>query len=240
MGQAEQQQDVEVKQEVSANKSMDTGNVDKVRQLLFGAQMRDYDKRFVRMEERINHENAALRSELSNRINALESFLKQELGELHKQVEAGRVEQTSMQKKLTQSIEKVAEGTEQRRHATEEKVLHGMEKIANTAEKRSASLDDKLNKATNTLRESVTEQSRALHDEMSHGQSALREGLLDQSKSLRDELQHIRSSMLELMERHNSELRDDKTDRKALAAMFTEMALRLNEEFELPGDELFQ
>lgn len=177
-------------------KSVDPGNIDKIRHLLFGAQMRDYDKRFVRLEERITAESSTLHNEINNRLNSLESFIKQELTELHKQVGQERADKDAMRKQLLRSLEKLAAETELKRVQIEDRV--------------------------------------------SKGQSILREGLLEQSKLLRNELQTMRSTMLDLLERNSAELRDDKTDRKALAAMFTEMAMRLNEEFEIPGDDLFQ
>ena len=36
-------------------------NVDKIRDILFGAQMRDYDKRFARLEDRLMKDAEALR-----------------------------------------------------------------------------------------------------------------------------------------------------------------------------------
>ena len=39
------------------------GNVDKIRDILFGSQMRDYDKKFARIEERLLKETADLREE---------------------------------------------------------------------------------------------------------------------------------------------------------------------------------
>ena len=39
------------------------GNLDKVRDLIFGGQMRDYDRKFARLEERLAKETADLRDE---------------------------------------------------------------------------------------------------------------------------------------------------------------------------------
>ena len=40
-----------------------------------------------------------------------------------------------------------------------------------------------------------------------------------------------------MLAREVAELSRDKTDRSALAALFSEVALRLNDEFKIPGDE---
>ena len=39
-------------------------SVDKIRDILFGSQMRDYDKRFTRLEERLSQDAITLREEL--------------------------------------------------------------------------------------------------------------------------------------------------------------------------------
>ena len=57
-------------------------NVDKIRDILFGSQMRDYDKRFARVEERLVKDAAALREEIKKRIDGLESFVHQEVESL--------------------------------------------------------------------------------------------------------------------------------------------------------------
>ena len=54
-------------------------NVDKIRDILFGSQMRDYDKRFVRLEERLAKAADALRDDLKKRFDSLEAFVQQEV-----------------------------------------------------------------------------------------------------------------------------------------------------------------
>ena len=57
----------------------DTGNVDKIRDILFGAQMRDYDRRFATLEERLLREAGELRDDMHRRLTATEQFLRGEL-----------------------------------------------------------------------------------------------------------------------------------------------------------------
>src|SRR6185295_6529950 len=58
------------------------GNVDKIRDILFGTQMRDYEKRFVRLEERLLKESADLREDVKRRFDSLEIYVKKELESL--------------------------------------------------------------------------------------------------------------------------------------------------------------
>ena len=47
------------------------GNLDKVRNILFGAQSRDYERRFARLEERLAKETADLRDDMRRRFDSL-------------------------------------------------------------------------------------------------------------------------------------------------------------------------
>src|SRR5438094_3400039 len=54
-------------------------NLDKVRDILFGAQLRDSDRRFSRLEETLAKQVTELREESRKRLDSLEAFLKKEL-----------------------------------------------------------------------------------------------------------------------------------------------------------------
>ncbi|MBV6521273.1 MAG: hypothetical protein MNPFHGCM_01407 [Gemmatimonadaceae bacterium] len=57
----------------------DSGNVDKIRDILFGSNMRDYDRRFATVEERLLRESASLRDDMANRLSTAEQFFRTEL-----------------------------------------------------------------------------------------------------------------------------------------------------------------
>jgi predicted transcriptional regulator len=61
--------------------------------------------------------------------------------------------------------------------------------------------------------------------------------LLEQHQRLSDEIRQRIDEVLAAMTREAQELRNDKTDRLALASLLKEMAMRLTDEFKLPGDE---
>ena len=74
----------------------ESGSVDKIRDILFGSQMRDYDKRFARLEERLLKESAELREETRRRFDSLESYIRVEFGSLSDRIGVlrdGRFEQ---------------------------------------------------------------------------------------------------------------------------------------------------
>ena len=72
----------------SALEAEGPGNVDKIRDILFGTQMRDYDGRFSRFEERLLKETSDLREDTKRRIATLEGFVKAETQALADQIKA--------------------------------------------------------------------------------------------------------------------------------------------------------
>ncbi len=178
------------KAEVDQAQAAEVGNVDQIRDIIFGSQMRDYEQRFARLEERVLNEADSLRNETNHRLEALEEYIKQEVSSLVDQVANER-----------------GEREEDTRHLTGE-----LSKNANETDKKISQVQEKL-----------TQNS---------GDS--RDALLEQSKTLLAEIQNVRTTLNEQMNKSTDELADSKTDRRALADMFSEVALRLNGEFKLP------
>jgi DNA repair exonuclease SbcCD ATPase subunit len=75
------------------------GNVDKIRDILFGGQMRDYDKRFKRVEDRFVQENMNFREEMFQRLKVLEERMDSEIESL---TEKGKLERQERQAALTE------------------------------------------------------------------------------------------------------------------------------------------
>ncbi len=71
-------------------------NVDKIRDILFGNQMRDFDRKFQQLEDRISNELNNLRKENSLQIESLQTFIESEVEILSNKISAeenARVEQ---------------------------------------------------------------------------------------------------------------------------------------------------
>jgi len=69
-------------------------NLDKVRDILFGTQMRDYDRRFARLEERLIKEAAEAREDTRRRFDSLETFIKQEIAALNDRLKSENHQRT--------------------------------------------------------------------------------------------------------------------------------------------------
>jgi DNA anti-recombination protein RmuC len=176
-----------------SSKLAESGNIDKIRQILFGGQMRDYEKRFSRLEERLLKESADLRDETKKRFDSLETFIRNELEALTARLQAEQREREESAQSLSREMQEA-----------------------------SRSLEKKLGQ---------------FDEQNTRSQRDLRQQILDQSKSLSDDIRHKHEEISAMLAREVAELSRDKTDRSALAALFSEVALRLSDEFKIPGDE---
>jgi hypothetical protein len=173
-----------------------TGNLDKVRDLLFGGQMRDYDRKFARLEDRLVKETADLRDEVRKRLAALEAYMKTEVESLSERLRQEQDGRTGADKDLGHDLRDTSQ-----------------------------QLDQRLSQ---------------LDDLVARGQRDLRQQLHAQHQELGDDIRQRVEDVLVRLAHEAQELRSDKTDRKALAALLTEMAMRLNGEMRAlaPGDEV--
>src|SRR5690349_5731061 len=70
------------------------GNVDKIRDILFGSQMRDYETRFARLEEAVAKETNEIRETNRRRFDQLEQFVKREFEALESRLKTEREERS--------------------------------------------------------------------------------------------------------------------------------------------------
>ena len=198
------------------------GNLDKIRTILFGAQSRDYDKRFARLEERVTKETSDIRDEMRRRFDALESLLRREFEVFGDKLRAEENERNVSMKDVSGQLKDATRAISDRLKAEQSErsdsltELSGELRSASSAiERRIAQVEEKMAKANRELRDQMAEQGRS------------------QSDDLRAKADEIWAALGKAAH----ELRTEKTDRSALSAMFTELAMRLNDEFKLPADE---
>ncbi|MFQ4145189.1 hypothetical protein [Chlorogloeopsis sp. ULAP02] len=168
----------------SNNHFGESTSLDKVRSILFGNQIQEFEKRFTRIEDRLVKECGNLRDETKKRLDSLENYIKTEIEALAEQL-------TGEQVKRDEALNALSE---------EQKNL-------------TASVDKKLAQ----FEEQTTTRAREL-----------RQQILNQSQTLHDDIRQKYEEILALLQREAQEIRAEKTDRSALAAMFTELAMRLN------------
>jgi uncharacterized protein YoxC len=161
----------------------DTGaSIDKVRDILFGNQVREFERRFARLEERIIKETNDLKEDVRSRVEALEQYTKKEMESLADHLKADHDERVESDASLARRI-------------------------------------------------------TALDEQAAKGQRELRQQILEQHQRLSDDIRKKMDEVLATLAHEAQSLRSDKADRATLAALLTEMAMRLTNDFQMPDVE---
>ena len=87
-----------------AGEEPDTGSVDKIRDIIFGNQMRDYETRFDRLEQHLLKEISAMRDEAGKHFDSLERYVNQELEALGSRLKNEQESRVEADKKLSAEI----------------------------------------------------------------------------------------------------------------------------------------
>jgi len=174
------------RQQMTASDQSSTNNLEKIREILVGGQMREVEKRFSRLEDHITKLSYDLRDDLNRSLTSLETFVKKEIESLNDRFLTESNESGGAVKTLSLELKALSDFTRQKLNQREEQ-------------------------GTKDLRE-------------------LQLQLLDQSRALSEEINQKHGELTELVERAVKDLHTNKTDRASLAALFNEVATRLNTE----------
>jgi hypothetical protein len=198
------------------------GNLDKIRNILFGAQSREMERRFAKIEESLARETSDIRDELRSRFDKLEAQIRNEMERLGDRLRAEENERSVAVRDLGNQLKDASKAQTEKlkgEHTERVEALNELTgELRNTAsaiERRIGALDDQTGKADRELRDQLGETSRRLSDD------------------LRNKSEEIWAALAKAVQ----ELRNDKADRGALSALLTEVAMRLNDEFKLPSGE---
>ena len=92
-----------------ANSRIDEASkVDRIREILFGSQMRDYDERFQRLEEHLAREASEVRADTQKRLDALERFIKGEVDSINSRAAIEHGERCNATDKLGRDLAETA------------------------------------------------------------------------------------------------------------------------------------
>ena len=92
-------------------------NVEKIRDILFGSNIREYDRRFSQMEAKIAGEGAEIREDVRRRLVSLEAYLKQEIASLTERLGAERTDRAEADEKSTCDLSDMAKSADRRHRA---------------------------------------------------------------------------------------------------------------------------
>ena len=140
-------------------------NIDQLRDIIFGGQMREYDKRFVRMEERLAKEIAEMREELRQRCATLERYARDELELVNTQLRSEQQSRGGEERRLGQAIAEMAKTTDERTAALSEQVSRQHRELRAQLLEQSQTLTDDAQRRAADLLATIEREANRLRDE---------------------------------------------------------------------------
>jgi len=155
---------------LEADDNAQNGNLEKIRDILFGAQVRDHDRRFSALEQNLVKEAASLRAELTKRFDALEAFMQQEVAVLsgrlqHEQQVRGEALQhlvrdlTSLGAVIERKANDLAQQTSHSERTLRQEVLDHVTALKETIRSTQDQLSDSLNRSIADLQHTKTDRT---------------------------------------------------------------------------------
>ena len=140
------------------------GNVDQIREILFGGQMRDYDSRFADLEKQLTQQLDRMSAEFEKRIERLNTFAKREIDKLSERLKTERKDRVADVKNSARDLKD----------------------MTNQIEGWFGEVEDRLDVESKDLRNAMHEQSDELAALIAETRDQLNAALVNETRNLAD------------------------------------------------------
>ena len=172
--------------ETPSNDTDSGDNVDRIRDILFGQQLREFERKFQQIESRLNEDLESLRSELGQQGESLQSYIDSEIGILDSKLKGEADTRQQQLDDLQDELKKTARQIDARLNDLAAQLAEQGREYNQKLLKLQQDISAELKKAGNNLRERLDERYREL-SEAKVNRSALAEMLTTLALQLSDE-----------------------------------------------------
>ncbi len=188
--------------------------MEQVRELLFGAQLKDIEIRMQRQDERFNRAINDARDNLKTRLDSLENFMKSEVSSL---------------------LSRLKEEQQEREGSAKTETRERAEAIKQEARER-AEACKQMNKELTSATENFERRMAKISSTLDGVERELRQLLLSESGSLTNMIEDKYKDALSALAKTAQQIRSDMVYRTALSGIFTEAVLQLNSPWNSEGE----
>jgi DNA repair exonuclease SbcCD ATPase subunit len=149
----------------SGKENAEGANVDKIRDILFGSQMRDYEKRFMRLEDTVTKAIETLREDMTKRFDTLSNYMKEEVDSLSQRVKAEKSERSEGLKEVSREIKDGAKVIEKKLSQLEEQMSDGHGELRSKLLEHSKSMAAEIDKLRRDTTAALNREVDVLRDE---------------------------------------------------------------------------
>jgi archaellum component FlaC len=140
------------------------GNVDKIREILFGGQMRDYEQRFADLETRLTKNIELISSNFEKRMDRLDTFAKRELDKLAEQVKDERKARRDEGKEGSKELKGLTQQLESWCAELEEQIGSETQELRGLLQEQGEELSGMVSDTHDQLSKSLAAETRSLAD----------------------------------------------------------------------------
>jgi DNA anti-recombination protein RmuC len=198
----------------------EAASMDQVRDILFGAQLKDLETRFQRQEERFTREVNDARDALKTRLDSLENFMKSEHASLLNRIKEEGVERGS---EIKQEQRDRVEAMKSEQHERSEGLKNEQRERADAFAHLSKDLASSV--------ESFERKLAKLSDALDNVERELRQLLLAESGSLSDKVEEKYQAALEVIADTAAQIRHDMVYRSSLSGLLHDVAVKLSNQW---------
>ncbi len=145
--------------EASPSNDPGPGNIDKIRDILFGSNMRDYEQRFARLEEALKKESSDLRETTRHHLEALEAFVHKELAALEGRLNTERDERSATSASILKKIGEVENQEAQAKREIRNDLLQQSKELTDAIRAKGEELIALLERRAQELQHSKTDRA---------------------------------------------------------------------------------
>jgi hypothetical protein len=185
---------------------VESASMEQVRELLFGAQLKDMQTRFQRQEERFQREITDSRNALKTRLDSLENFMKSEIASLLHRFKDEQNERTEIIRAEQRERNETLKAEQRER-------VEAMSLLSRDLDAANEAFERKLSKLSGTL---------------DNVERELRQLLQAESSALSAKVDEKYQDALNALSRASADIRRDMVYRSSFSTMLTEMAVKLS------------
>ncbi|MDR1041782.1 MAG: hypothetical protein LBR80_16785 [Deltaproteobacteria bacterium] len=208
-----------------------------VREILFGAQLKDMEMRFRRQEERFLREIAEVRDSLRTRLDSLENHLKSEVAAIFSRLKEEKDEREAALKAEERDRREQLAGEAREREQQSDALKRDLTDALTRESKDRTDSDSRLQSALQSTDETLERKTSKLSQSLDNTERALRDLLKGECTAINDKIDEKHAELVNHVAKTNSQIRSDMVYRTALSTMFTETVGSLSKPWNLDVED---
>lgn len=138
------------------------GNVDKIRDILFGNQMRDYEQRLDAMEKRLAQTMERTARDTERKVERLDKYARRELDKLAEQIKAERKDRAAETREAASELNNLTEQVEAWFTEVDEQLARDAKDLRNTLHDQGEDLTTQIRETHSQLQAALQKETAAL------------------------------------------------------------------------------